>query len=105
VQLGKFSAVEVRLKSGELLLLREVTPTDAPQVVAYVEAIASESDFLTFGPGEFGITIEQEKAYLASVLSRDNTLYIIAVIDGEIVGSLSFVGGADLKQPISVSSE
>ncbi len=91
--MGKFSAVEVRLESGELLLLREATPTDAPQVVAYVEAIASESDFLTFGPGEFGITIEQEKAYLARALSRDNALYIIAIIDGEIVGSLSFAGG------------
>ena len=80
--MGKFLAVEATLNSGERLLIRETTTADAPQLIAYIEAVASESDFLTFGPGEFGITIEQEKAYLTRALSKDNALHknILALI-------------------------
>ncbi|NMB24181.1 MAG: hypothetical protein GX986_01465 [Firmicutes bacterium] len=68
--MGKFLAVEATLNSGERLLIRETTTADAPQLIAYIEAVASESDFLTFGPGEFGITIEQEKAHLRGLYRR-----------------------------------
>ncbi len=93
MQVVKFSPVEIRLKNGELLLIREGTADDAAQVIAYIEGIAGESDFLTFGPGEFGLTVEGERSYLAGISARGNALYLVAVIDGEIVGTLSFAGG------------
>jgi len=92
--LGKIPAVQVKLRSGELLVIREAAAEDAPELLKYTEKIAGESDFLTFGPGELGITLEQEKAYLAGVASKNNALYIVAVLNGRIVGSLSFAGGS-----------
>jgi len=89
----KFPAIAVRLKSGEQMIIREATCHDAADLVAYVESISGESDFLTFGPGEFGITVDEERKFLESFSKRKNGLYLIAMIDGKIVGTLSFSGG------------
>ncbi|WP_242990791.1 GNAT family N-acetyltransferase [Clostridium tetanomorphum] len=56
--------------------------------------MGGESDFLTFGIGQFGRSIEQEEEFILNALNKKNTLFIIAEIDGKIVGNLNFSGGA-----------
>jgi RimJ/RimL family protein N-acetyltransferase len=91
--MAKFGPVETQLKSGEILLIREATGDDASDLLSYVEAISGESDNLTFGPGEFDITLEQEAQFLAGLQKQDNSIYLVALLDGTIVGSISFMGG------------
>ena len=43
-----------RLDKGDVLIIREAVPDDAPRVMAFAEATSRESDFISFGPGEFG---------------------------------------------------
>ncbi|HBN94999.1 MAG TPA: N-acetyltransferase [Firmicutes bacterium] len=90
----KFQPVRIRIKSGEELGIREALVQDAADLLRYVDAISQESDNLTFGPGEFGITLAQEEEYLAAQQRRSNAIYLLGLIDGEIVASLSFAGGA-----------
>lgn len=52
------------LNDGGILLLREAEVEDAAAILTYIAIIAHESDFLTFGPGEFEVTLEQEKELL-----------------------------------------
>jgi RimJ/RimL family protein N-acetyltransferase len=64
---------QVKLKDGE-----------------YIDKISYESDNLTFGPGEFGINIEQEEEFIDNISRQNNALFIIAEHDGKIVGNLNF---------------
>lgn len=91
--MSKFKPLHIRLKSGEELEIREASPSDAPGLLSYVEAISGESDNLTFGPGEFNMTLAQEKEFLAAMEKRSNAIYLLGLLDGEIVAGLSFMGG------------
>ncbi len=82
------------LKNGNTLIIREAKKADAKKLLEYINVISNESDFLTFGKGEFQMTTEQEEKFLEEVSRFNNALYIIAEIQGKIVGSLSFIGGS-----------
>ena len=73
--------------------IREATVEDSKNIIDYINIIAGESDNLTFGTGEFLMTLEDEEKYLVDILNTDNALYIIAVYDDTIIGSLNFTAG------------
>jgi RimJ/RimL family protein N-acetyltransferase len=81
------------LKDGRQLLIREAGCADGAAVVEYVEAISGESDFLTFGPGEFGLTVEEEERFLDECCSSDGRLYLLGLVDNTIVSTLAFRSG------------
>ena len=82
------------IKDGRSLLIREAQGGDAGAVLKYVHQICGETDFLTFGPGEFSMTQEQESDYLEKCLDTDNYVYLLALCQGAIVGSLTFNAGS-----------
>ena len=55
--------------------------------------IGGESDFLTFGKDEYNRTVEDEEEFIVNALNKENALFIIAEIDGKVVGNLNFSGG------------
>lgn len=85
--------VEHQLKDGRTLLIREAAPEDAAALLDYIDAIGGETDFLSFGPGEFEITEAQEEEILHKYRAADNGLYVVGVIDDTVVSALSFTGG------------
>lgn len=72
------------------LTLRPASPKDAEPVLAYLEQVAGESENLSAGPGEFGISLEQERVFLQQAQDLPTNLYLLAEIEGEIVGTLIF---------------
>jgi RimJ/RimL family protein N-acetyltransferase len=90
------SAMEPRkyeLKDGRVLLIRAVAVEDARAVLDYVKIISGESDFLSFGPGEFELTESEEEEFIRKCLASDNQLFILGSIDDTIVAILNFSGG------------
>ena len=90
------STIEPRtheLKNGGVLLIREATAEDAHTVLDYVQAVSGESDFLTFGTGEFDLAEAQEEDFLRKCRESDNQLYIVGWIADQIVSALSFSAG------------
>lgn len=81
------------LTNGLFLLIREAAIRDARPLLEYIDAISGESDFLTFGPGEFELTEEEEEHVLRRYHESDNQLYLVGVIDDTVVSSLSFTAG------------
>lgn len=75
------------------IIIRKVEKCDAKALIKYLNIIGGESDFLTFGAGQFDMSIEEEEKYIESVLNKKNDLFIIAEINGEVIGSLGFSGG------------
>src|SRR5690242_16220540 len=86
-----------RLRDGTALVLREAAAADARALIAYVEAVSGESDFLTFGPGEFDINESQEEEFLRNSRDAENRLYLLALINEMIIGSLTFSAGHRLR--------
>ena len=78
------------LIDGRVFVIREATEEDARAVLDYVECISAESDFLTFGPGEFELGEAEEKDYLRKCREADNQLYILGFIEDRIASTLNF---------------
>ncbi len=81
------------LSNGNKLFIREAAGIDASDLLKYLERISGETDFLTFGPGEFRMTEDEERFYLDKCLQAENCLYLLALVDNEICGTLSFEAG------------
>ena len=81
------------LKDSRQLLIRQAEPDDAAAILEYVEVISRETDFISFGPGEFGVTAAEEADFLRDHAAADNKLYLVALLNGEIVGGLNFAAG------------
>ncbi|WP_066495180.1 GNAT family N-acetyltransferase [Abyssisolibacter fermentans] len=84
---------DIRLKNGEVLHIRKAEVSDAEAMLKYLNTIAGESDFLTFGVGEFNMPVEREKEIIQSCRDSDNRIFIIGEIDGRIVANLNFAAG------------
>ena len=67
--------------------IRRAAGADAEAVLAYCRCVGGESDNLTFGSEGVAITLERERDYLESIRHSDRWLYLLAVEDGEIIGS------------------
>lgn len=77
-----------------MVTLRKAEISDAAQLIEYLNIIGGESDFLTFGPGDFGRSVEAEAEFIENALKRKNALFLVAVANGKIIGNLNFSGGS-----------
>jgi RimJ/RimL family protein N-acetyltransferase len=74
--------------------IREAEPKDAAKLIAYVQEIAAEPGLhIVMQAGEFNLTVEQEEQFVANCAAADNSLFLIAESEGEIVGALTCIGG------------
>jgi RimJ/RimL family protein N-acetyltransferase len=76
---------EGRIKDGRSLRIAHVETRDAAETVAYVNRVSGESDFLTFGLDEFGVSVEDEEKFIASLEGGGFNFALKGVVDGKIV--------------------
>ncbi len=81
------------LKNGAYLTLRHADPDDAERLLCFVDRVAGESENLAFGPGEFELSVEQERAFLQRIAEESGSIYLVAEVAGEIAGTLTFMAG------------
>lgn len=75
------------------VLIREAQADDAAELIAYVQRIADERTFgILLSPGEFNPTIEQEQQIIDEFAAADNSIFLVAVADGQIMGVLTCRG-------------
>ena len=84
---------QITLKDGTKIVIRSANKTDARNMLDYINKISVESDFLTFGEGEFGKNLEQEEQFLEDISKQNNAIFIIAEFEGIIIGNINFSGG------------
>jgi RimJ/RimL family protein N-acetyltransferase len=81
------------LKDGRTCIIRNAIPKDASGLIDYLNTIAAESDNLTFGLGEWDVTIEAETEFIESAMKSDNQYFVIAELEGLIIANLNFTAG------------
>lgn len=84
---------EIILKDGVKCIVRNACSRDAANMIDYVNKINHETENLTMEPGEFNLTVEQEKAIIKEYEDETNALFLIAEIENKIVGATSVKGG------------
>ncbi|ENQ0440152.1 hypothetical protein ACEJ07_000146 [Listeria monocytogenes] len=53
--------MEIReLKNGQIIMIREATKEDSSNIITYLNEVAGETDYLSFGQGEFAFSIAEE---------------------------------------------
>lgn len=74
-------------------MIARTSEADAARVLEHIERCASETDFMSFGPGESSFTLEQEFEYLKAFADPDVGVMLKAEIDGVLSGVVSIVRG------------
>jgi RimJ/RimL family protein N-acetyltransferase len=76
------------------LIMREAQPSDAAPLLAYVRRLLAEPDInMPLTPGEFNLTVEEEQQLLADFAAAENSIFLIAEVNGQIVGEITCKGG------------
>jgi len=76
------------------ITVREAQPEDAEQLIAFVKRLSEEPhSSISLSPGEFTLTVEQEQRVLAEYAAAENSVYLVAVSAGEVIGVLNCRGG------------
>ena len=74
--------------------VRKAVPDDAAALIEHVNRIAEEAGrFIPMEPGEFTMTLEQERQLLADVAASGNSVFLVAEADGGIIGVCNCSGG------------
>lgn len=75
------------------IVIREAEAADAAALLVYLNEVAGESEYLGFGLGEFEKDEAEEARFLEEKRDAPNCLFLLALIDDEIVGELGYSGG------------
>lgn len=78
---------EYILSDGDKLVLRTPQLGDEQGLIDQMKIVDSETKFLARGAGEFNFTLEQEREFIKSSLNDKNRLFLVAEIDGKIIGN------------------
>ena len=92
-----FAPKEIKLKDGRTALLRSPVPSDAAEMLRYLEITAQETPFLLRSPGENTMTLEQETTWLESGLTDKSKFVILCFVDGRLAGNCQIVRKTKLK--------
>lgn len=77
------------LKNGIGVSIREAAPKDAEKMIAFYNRVGGESDFLSFGEGEFLTPLSEYELFLASVKQEQNALIVVAEKEEKITSIAS----------------
>ena len=84
----------VTLKNGKAALIRYVEPGDAAPLITHVNEVGAERVFIHTERLERSA---EEEADILRKLDRQSTLYLVALIDGKLVGSTDVQRGRLVK--------
>ncbi|MFT3902015.1 MAG: N-acetyltransferase [Niabella sp.] len=88
----KFAPVQVVLKNGKTITIREVQRGDASAIINVVTRYITESPFLITTIDEFSSTIPEQKRRIQYFSDKVNSLLLVACFEKRVVASLDIRG-------------
>ena len=82
-----YPAKSIPLKDGRTAVLRSPAPDDAAEMLTFIRTCSAETEFLVRLPDECPDSVEAERTWIARVVDSPDNLLILALVEGEIVGS------------------
>ncbi len=96
---GSDSGVERFARPADLqppdgVIIRGASEDDAEQMIAHVCRLTEELDIdLPLEPGEFDLTVEDERRILRQYAASPNSVFLVAEARGQIISVLNLTGG------------
>jgi len=88
MQMGSITRKELETKSGCKFIIRPICAKDAQKVIDLEVEVASQIEFHISPPEEFKISVEKKENEIRERLEDRTSLYMVAIIDSEIVAVL-----------------
>ena len=82
-------AKEFTLKDNKQLTCLYPVPDDASRIIAYLNMVGGETDFLSYGLNEFPISVEEEFKFIESWRKENKNLMLMGLVDGEVASMLT----------------
>jgi RimJ/RimL family protein N-acetyltransferase len=80
---------EYLLRDGQKLILRNPKVGDEQGLIDHMKVVDGETKFLAREPGEFSLTLEQERKFIESSMNNKNVFFLVGEIDGKIIANCS----------------
>ena len=80
---------DVVLKNNKKCLIRDAVGDDAPEVLNVFLVTHEQTDYLSSYKDETTFDAEFEKKFLNDIVDSEEKIYLVAVVDGHIVGTAS----------------
>jgi RimJ/RimL family protein N-acetyltransferase len=77
---------------GKNIIIRNAALGDAQRLVELMKKLDTETTFLLREPEEFTLTVEQEQKFIETKLESQVELFLLAEVDGAIIGSCALNG-------------
>lgn len=85
--------MEIReLKNGQIIMIREATKEDSSNIITYLNDVAGETDYLSFGQGEFAFSIAEEAEYIEENDKNPGSVMLLCFIDDELASISQLMG-------------
>lgn len=84
-------------KDGREFTIQKPTVDDAPEIIRYSKFSFESSDQLLTTPGEYTISIEEERKWIKKHNDNPNALLLIASTEDSIIGLLFFEALSKIK--------
>lgn len=94
IRIGGAMLETYSIKGGVQCIIRKAVEKDAAEIVRYSNMIGGETGFLSYGENEFTYNTDQERQVIREYNEAKNRLFIVAVADGCMCGTLTFWGNS-----------
>lgn len=71
----KFKYLNILLKSGKSITIREASVDDAQELVSTVKEYIEDSEYIPYTKGEFNPTVEFEKEWIQTLNNQKTAFY------------------------------
>ena len=88
----KLEPLNIVIKDGKSVTIREASVDDAQELISVVKEYIEDSEYIPYTKGEFNPTIEFEKEWIQTLNDQKNSLLLLAIHDGKIIGNISVNG-------------
>ncbi|MBP1617293.1 MAG: hypothetical protein H6Q14_1120 [Bacteroidetes bacterium] len=88
----KFHSIQKQLKDNVTVTIREATTQDADELRRVVKEYVEESEFIPYDENEYQLSLEDEIKWIESFHEVPNSLLLLALVDGRIVGNITLTG-------------
>ncbi len=79
---------DIFIKNELKLTIDKAYPSDALEIVNFLNKVAGQTDFLTFALNSFPFSVEEEKNIIKECLDTNNCLMLLGKINKEVVSQL-----------------
>lgn len=91
----KIAAQEYELKTGEKVLIREGNVADSKALLETVREYVLTSRYLIIAPEELEQTVADEAKWIRELRLNPNSLLLLALHNGEVIGNLDLTGSEE----------